>query len=186
MELFELRNERINELRRFVYTNDVYSRPDTSFFDMDGKPKHWATRPKIETFIDKRKKKKRPLADISLLKPGTVILNNKAYTVLKDFLLQFGQLLEVDCDDDGEIGYFYNVTNIIPCIDFDNSERMESAIINPKFLCDAIPKDAQIFKDPYKLGINIYVSKTAKEILEKLIADAGLTGAQIVEAGAPY
>jgi hypothetical protein len=181
MKLWEIRNSGINELRVLVFKNmaDLLS----GVFELDGKPKHWANPPQIAASVEKRKKVQKPRADISYLMPGTLILNKKAATALKPFLLRFGELLEVDCD--GEIEYLYNVTNIIACIDYEKSTKAEggSAVIKEVFMPSAIPDTEQIFKDPYRLTMSIYVSESAKHTLEKLITDAQLTGAQFFGAG---
>jgi hypothetical protein len=153
----------------------------------NGKPKHWLNIPMFEPFREKSKKKQKPLADISYIAPGSVVLNLKAYGVLKDFLSQFGELLEVECVNAGgllgdlakdrETHYFYNVTNIIPCIDGEHSEKRGTAIVKPVFVHDAIPKDAQIFKDPLRVRTDIYFNASAKASMESIIKDAGLTGA---------
>lgn len=150
-------------------------------YRIDGKPKHWNTPPKIEVFVEKNKKKQKPTADIGYLLPGTVILNRKAYAALKDFLLKFGELLDMDCN--GEIYYLYNVTNLISCIDVANSKMAGKSVIKEVFLSEAIPQTAQIFKDQRKVASTIYLSQAAKDILEQLITAALLTGGRFEIAG---
>jgi hypothetical protein len=60
--------------------------------------------------------------------------------VLKDFLAQFGQLLALDCA--GDVSCFYNVTNIVSCIDFARSEKSSTGktILKVEFLPEAIPR----------------------------------------------
>ena len=159
----------------------------------DGKPKSWPARPKLVPLLEKRKKNQKPLADINYVTPGSVVLNQKAYNALKAFLQPFGEFLEVDCfntklDGDftsSEPHYFYNVTNIISCIDYENSGKMGGGVSEPVFFPDAIPKDVQVFKDPHWVRTDILLSDSAKERLGKLIADAHLSGADIVLAAAP-
>ncbi len=51
------------------------------------------------------------------------------------------------------------------------------------FLPDTIPQTPQIFVDQHTVHRTVYVNPAAKEILEKLIADAKLTGVRFLEAG---
>ena len=146
----------------------------------NGKPKHWATRPKVEPFIDKRKKKARPRADLSYLIAGSIVLNEKAYTALKDFLLPFGQLLELDCK--GEVEYYYNVTNILPCIDYERSLKQDDAVVQAIFLPDVIPAEPMIFKDAYTAESRIYFNQAARDKFEQIASAADLFGACFVDA----
>lgn len=156
----------------------------------DGKPKSWHVRPKLVPLLEKRKKNQKPLADISYVTPGSVVLNRKAWLALKEFLQPFGEFLEVDCfntklDGDftlGEQHYFYNVTNIIACIDYESSGKMGGGVSAPVFFPDAIPSGIQVFKDPHWVRTDILLSNLAKAKLEGLIADTQLTGADIVPA----
>jgi hypothetical protein len=161
-----------NDLTQFVATNgeDVNSQT----FHTNGEPKTWLTRPQLTVFIEKRRKKPKPLGDVSFILPGSVILNQKAHAALHEFLGRFGQFLGTECD--GEIFYFYNVTNIISCIDPANSQLLGPALFKADFHADAAPQDAQVFKDPLKLKTSIYVSEVAKAVLDRLIADGHLTG----------
>jgi len=178
MTLWELKNDGINHFAVMVFTNDV--EVHSGMFELDGNPKHWSVRPGVEPFADKKVKAK-PLADISYLDPGSVVLNAKAYVALKDFLLPFGQLLELDCK--GEVYYFYNVTNLIACIDPDASEKKWNSIIREVFRPGTVPSTPQIFKDPHTAGRCIYINAAGKDVLETLLAAAHLTGARFVEAG---
>jgi hypothetical protein len=161
-----------NDLTQFVATNreDVQN----EVFYTNGQPKTWATRPSLTVFIEPRKKKQKPLGDVSFILPGSVILNQKAYAALGDFLGKFGQFLEAECI--GEAFYFYNVTNIISCIDSANSQFLGRSILKAAFHADLEPKDAQVFKDPLKLKTAIYVSDVAKGVLDGLVNRSGITG----------
>ncbi len=162
---------------------------DEDIFLTDGTPVNWPGRRKIHPHVEKNKKKQMPLADLSYISPGTILLNRKAYDALKDFLSPFGQLLEVECMNEGgllgdkasEIYYFYNVTNIIACIDFEKSEKIGHKIIKEAFFTDRIPTDVQIFRDPVRLRTQIYLSELAKEQFVKLIAGAGLVGGKFFQ-----
>jgi hypothetical protein len=161
-----------NDLTQFI----AASREDVQneVFYTNGQPKTWATRPQMTVFIEKRRKKPKPLGDVSFILAGSVILNQKAHAALGDFLGKFGHFLEAECN--GEEFYFYNVTNIISCIDPANSRFLGRSILKAAFYADLAPKDAQIFKDPRKLGTAIYVSDAAKAILDALIVENSLSG----------
>ena len=179
MKIWELRYDGINHYAVLVPGDDAGNMLAT--FDSEGEPKHWAVRPKVKPFIEKRKKTAKPRADLSYLIAGSIILNGKAYQALKDFLLPFGQLLELDCL--GEVEYFYNVINLLQCIDYERSEKRYDTVVKEVFLADTVPEAPLIFKDPYTAGIRIYLNQAGKEKFEKLCADAGLFGARFVEAG---
>lgn len=161
-----------NDLTQFVAANREDM--DNDVFCANGQPKTWATRPQMIVFMEKRRKKPKPLGDVSFIQPGSVILNQKAYGVLHTFLGQFGQFLETDCD--GEIFYFYNVTNLISCIDPGKSRYVGPALFKAAFDAALAPKDAQIFKDPLLSETAIYASDAAKAVLDSLIAGANLSG----------
>jgi hypothetical protein len=93
---------------------------------------------------------------------------------LGEFLGQFGQLLEIDVL--GEVEYYYNITNVIDCIDHDRSNVLPGGFIKkPVFKDSAIPTQAAIFKDATHRS-SIYVNDAAKSELEKRIAESGITG----------
>jgi hypothetical protein len=176
--VWELKNDGIGRFAVLVFSNDVELQ--LGLFELDGKPKHWAVQPGVEYFVDKAGSAK-PTADISYLEPGAVVLNAKAHQALKDFFLQFGQLLELGCQ--GEALYFYNVTTLIACIDVDASKKQGNSIINESFRMDAIPQAPRIFKDPHTAHRRIYVNGAAKQRLEKTIADEQLVGMCFVAVG---
>ena len=165
----------------------IFANPDDAWsglFKTKGMPMNWASTPGIKKYVDKKPKNNSPQADFGWLLPGTIILSEKAHAILKDFLQQFGELLLVDCE--GEARYFYNVTNIVPCIDFEKSGKVETAVVKPEFLQDAIPLDAQIFKDPRTAGGRIYLTQAAKDILEANITENSLTGLRFFAAGKKF
>ena len=97
-------------------------------------------------------------------------------------LSQFGQLLEVSVD--GAVEYFYNVTNIIDCIDTDRSVRRGSGAISKEaFFDDKVPRNAAIFKDPKTVRSRIHANEPAKEALDELISEAALVGLVFCEPG---
>lgn len=180
MQIWELRYDGINQYA--VLVPDEAGINTLSIFDVDGKPKQWAARPKVKPFVDQRKKTAKPRADLSYLIAGSITLNEKAYQALKDFLLPFGQLLELDCD--GEVEYFYNVTNLLPCIDYERSEKKGKSVVKEVFLQNAVAQDRPlIFKDSYTKGTRIYLNQAGKEKFEQIAATTGLFGAKFVQAG---
>jgi hypothetical protein len=181
VKVWELRNGQVDETATLVYANDDEMR--SGMFAADGKPVEWHARPTLEVFVEPRRKKPKPRADISALQPGALVLNSRAYQVLGSVLAPFGQLLEVNVD--GAIEYFYNVTNVVDCIDPDSSvKRGSGAISKEAFFDDKVPTSPAIFKDPKTARSRIYANDAVKEFLVKLIAEAGLVGALFCEPGA--
>jgi len=161
-----------------VRDEDVFS----GLFTADGTPKTWPGRPQVKPGIEQNKKKQQPFADLSYLMGASVVMNEKAHGALKSFLQPFGQFLKLDLvDETGLAGgdqplYFYNVTNVIPCIDFDRSQTDGKKVIKPAFKQDAIPRTAQVFKDPLRKKMDIYLNDAAHTELCRLIEGAGLKG----------
>lgn len=181
VKVWELRNGQVEETAMLVYANDDEMR--SGMFAADGKPVEWRTRPTLDVFHEPRRKKPKPRADISALQPGALVLNAKAYQALGRVLAPFGQLLEVNVD--GAVEYFYNVTNVVDCIDPERStKRGSGAISKEAFFEDKVPTAPTIFKDPKTARSRIYANQAAKEALAKLIADESLTGAIFCEPGA--
>lgn len=179
MQIWELHLDGLNQYAVLVPCEEHEGLLD--LFTADGSPKHWPVMPKVEPFIEKRKKVAKPRADISYLSGGSIILNQKAFLALKDFLLPFGQLLKLDCK--GEIEYFYNVTNLLACIDFAHSEKQDDVVIREVFLPQAVPDLPQIFKDPHTARMSIYINQAGREKFEQLAAACGVFGARFVPAG---
>lgn len=181
-KLWEFSTAGTNDYSVYVHANVEDARQD--IFGTDGKPKKWIYRPRIEVFVDKKRKIQKPQADIRHVAVGSIILNERAYAALGPFLQKFGQLLELDCQ--GQVRYFYNITNLISVIDFEASEKIETAVIRPAFHDEKIPADAQIFKDPLTARTRMFVTQAAKEILEKIIDEHSLTGLFFYNAGVEY
>ena len=157
-------------------------------FSADGSLKLWATRPQVKPGIERDKKKQKPVADLSPLMGASIVMNAKAHTALKEFLEQFGQFLELDLiDETGLAGgdqplFFYNVTNVIAAVDFAKSKKDEGGIAVPKFARDAVPKSAQVFKDPLLLKSNIFLNDAAHTELRGIFEKAALKGSSFVVA----
>ena len=157
----------------------------TGVFTADGTPKAWTNRPQVMPGIQRVKKKQHPLGDLSFVMGASVVLNEKAYAALEGFLRPFGQFLELDMIDETGIAggdqrlYFYNVTNVIPCIDFDRSATEGKKVVRPAFHSDAIPAGVQVFKDPLRKKMDIYLTAGARDELTRLIETNGLRGSTI-------
>jgi hypothetical protein len=149
-------------------------------FDAAGAPKQWVDRPRVAFHVEKRRKVQKPRANVSLLVPGALILDEKARTTLGEFLLRFGQLLELDCE--GEPRWFYNVTRMITCIDVTRSESFDGGgIAREAFDESAVPSEPLVFKDPHTAPVRMYVNDAGKALIERVAADAGLTGIECGE-----
>jgi hypothetical protein len=181
MKVWELRCANVNDHAALVSVDrqDLMS----GLFDADGSPQDWAHRPAVAFRVETRKKVQKPRADVSLFIPGALALDEKAKTALGDFLSRFGQLLELHVEGTGETLFFYNVTNLIECIDMDRSEKLEDGgIVKEIFLDTSIPGGPAIFKDRRTAPARIYINDPGKEFLDRLVAHAGITG---VECGEP-
>lgn len=151
-------------------------------FEARGKPLQWKKRPKVSVFQESKKNAALPRADVSLLMSGALVLNQKAHDALGPFLRQFGQFLELDVG--GATEYFYNVTNVVDCIDPDRSEkRSTGVIVKEAFRDGATPSAAAVFKDPRTVGTRMYANAAAKGQLDALIAATGLSGMEFVALG---
>ena len=117
MKVWEFKNGSQNDVAMLVYASNAEL--EAGIFDAKGEPLIWGSRPHAEVFVEPGKKKPKPRVDVSALRPGALVLNGKAKALLGDFLCRFGELLEIDVQ--GSIEWFYNVTNVIDCIDVDRS-----------------------------------------------------------------
>ena len=181
MAIWEITNDAIDKASMLVATEA--DRANLHFWDQfggDGSPIHWSRPPKLQPFIDKKRTKPKPRADISPFRPGSLALNARARDALCEFLGQFGQLLEIDVL--GDVEYYYNVTNVIDCIDLDRSEVLPGGFVRkPAFRESLIPGDAAVFKDA-RHPSSIYVNDAGKSELERRIAESGITGMSFRQA----
>lgn len=151
-------------------------------FAADGTPKTWAVRPQVVPALERIAKKQLPLGDISFIMGGSVVLNGRAYAALGTFLQPFGEFLELELVDETGMGggdqilYFYNVTRMIPCIDFAHSDTEGKKVLRPAFMPGVVPRESVIFKDPWRKKIDIYLNPAAHDELARLMTDAGLRG----------
>ena len=179
--IWELRCAKINSFASLVPVDRADLR--AGMFSTKGTVQDWTHRPAVKFFVDPRKKKQPPRANVIHMKMGALVLDAKAKLALGAFLSKFGQLLELHIEGDGETLWFYNVTNIVNCVDEAKSEHDENSMITAEaFDESSVPKAAAVFKDPKMGVIRIYVNDAGRAEIEKLAADAGLTG---IECGTP-
>lgn len=179
MKIWELKTDSPDTYAPLV-ASDAQARSRTFIFD--GTAREWKRRPAVGVFQEENKKAQLPRADVSLMLAGSIVLNQKALDALADFLGQFGQFLEAKVD--GDVEYFYNVTNVIDCIDLDASDRRASgSIVKEAFRPEALPVGPAVFKDPRTARNRLYVNQAGKAILDERIAAANLTGLEIEELG---
>ncbi|WP_426688835.1 hypothetical protein [Rhodanobacter ginsengiterrae] len=89
-------------------------------------------------------------------------------------------------DGGNPVEWFYNVTNVIDCIDLQSSTlHPEGSIAKEVFLADPVPTEPAIFKDPRTARTRIHANEPAKELLQEQMASAGISGAAFVEPGPP-
>lgn len=154
-------------------------------FTADGTPKTWVTRPQVKPGLEKDPKKQLPLGDLSFIVGASIVLNDKAYAALGDYLRQFGEFLDLDLvDPTGMAGgdqtlHFYNVTRLVSCIDVSRSQMNGKKVITPAFLPEAVPDEAMVFKDPLRKKVDIYVTAAAHDELVQRMADADLHGSTL-------
>lgn len=183
MNVWELRCANINDYSMVVPASELDLL--NGVFDIDGKLLNWSFIP-IVKYADSRskgKKTRRPVADVATFGPGAFVLSQRAQDALGPFLGQFGQLLEVQTEGGAEFRKLYNVTNIVKCVDLERSERAESGGIRLEVFYDInVPRSAAVFKDPSTATTRIYTNDAGKELIEKIVKDAALTG---IECGLP-
>lgn len=141
--------------------------------DFDGQPLHWSVRPKLVIMREEGRKKPLPRADISPFTAAGLIINEKARNSLGDFLGQFGQLLEVDVA--GQIEYYFNVTNVVECLDRQRSEMSGAYVEVPVFHEQLVPVLPAVFIEP-AMSARIFVNDAAKTLLDERIAASGIVG----------
>jgi len=180
MTVWELKNAALNDFAPLVAAQNADI--DAGVFDARGLPLSWQEPPRLAVFVEPRKTRPKPRADISGLRPGALVLNDKAMDVLGKVLTRFGQLLAVDVE--GQREWFYNVTTMLDCIDEASSDkRSTGAIARERFHSDRIPTEPTVFKDPRTARTRIYANDAARLLLQGLLDEAGITGAMFDEAG---
>ena len=182
MTVWELRNANVNDHAVLVLPVEDEDIDTDKVFGGSGAPLNWRKKRRLDLFVDKRRKMAKPRADVSAFLPGALVLNERAFQTLGPFLGAFGQLLPVAVD--GQTEYFYNVTNVVRCVDGGRSQkRSEGTIAKEAFDDASIPGAAAVFKDPSTAPVRIYVNDAGKAVLDTLIAGAGLSGLEMVAVG---
>lgn len=180
MRVWELKAGSVNDYAPLVFSSE--SDAASGMFDVSGELLTWGKTPKVEVFVEAGKKNPKPVADVSALTPGALAMNSKTKSALEPFLGKFGQFIEMDCE--GEARWFYNVTNVVSCIDEANSAKRPSGSISKEAFFEAkVPAGAVVFKDPLTAPASLYVTEAGKTRLEGLVAHAGITGLAFVEPG---
>jgi hypothetical protein len=182
MSVWELRNANVNDHAVLVLPDEDEDIDIDKVFGGSGVPLNWRRKRRLDVFVDKRRTKAKPRADVSAFLPGALVLNGRAFEALGGFLGQFGQLLQVTVE--GQVEYFYNVTHLVRCVDPVRSQKYpEGTISKEVFDESAVPSDAAVFKDPSTAPVRIYANEAAKAKLTGLIEGAALTGLEFVPAG---
>ena len=175
MKILELRYTSINDHAMVVplRQDDLVARR----FDTDGSAKDWKDRPLVGFADSMRRQNKRAPADVSAMVPGALVLSQRAFDALASFLMPFGQLLELECEEGAEIRYFYNVTNIVHCVDAGKSQKNSFGdVLLEAFDESKVPDGAVVFKDPATADSRIYVTASAAAFIQARAESAELTG----------
>ncbi len=181
MKIWELRCANINDYPIVAASREaLFER----VFDIDGNPLDWKSPPVVyfSDYKSRGKKKLRPMADVSIMSVGSMVLNERAYKALGQFFQQFGQLLPVQTEGGAEWRWFYNVTNLVKCVDMAASEKSATGVLSAEAFYDInVPRQPAVFKDPQTAKIRIYVNDPGKALIDGLVAEAGLTGIECAE-----
>ncbi|GGA17100.1 hypothetical protein [Dyella nitratireducens] len=182
MTIWEITHPRMNDVAPLVRTAEDMQNPHfQKQFGGDGSELQWLKRPKLTVKVEKGKKKQKPRSDVSPFTAPGLVFNGKVRDALGDFLRKFGQVLEIEVDDGVE--YYYNVTQIVPCVDESRSEKYpEGSIAKAVFDGSKLPIEPVVFIDPLMRG-SIYVNDSAKAELERLIQRADITGMAFEQVG---
>jgi hypothetical protein len=179
MSVWEITNKWMNDVAMLTHPDDIEFDPEQSVsfwkqFDGNGGLLEWRERPRLVVMIEEGRKKRPPRADISSFTAPGLVLNEKARSALASFLLKFGQLLEIEVE--GDVEYYYNVTNVVPSLDRDRSEIWPTGYVErPVFSSSAVPKDPAVFREP-SISSRLFVNDEAKEVLDRIIAEHKLIG----------
>jgi hypothetical protein len=181
MKVWELRCANINDYPTVVASREALF---DGVFDIDGSPLDWKAAPVVEynDYKSRRKKTLRPMADVSVMGVGALVLNQRAHEVLASFFEQFGQLLPIQTAGGAEWRWFYNVTNLVKCVDMATSEKSATGVLSSEAFYDInVPRHPAVFKDPQTAKMRIYVNDPGKSLIDGLVAEAGLTGIECAE-----
>jgi hypothetical protein len=178
MTVWEITNKWANDVAGVTHADDIEFDPVGSVefwrqFEGFGSSLLWNCRPRLATIEFEGRRKRRPRADVSPFTSPGLVVNAKVRGALGEFLSQFGQLLEVDVD--GQVEYYYNVTNVLECLDRERSEKEGYYVERPVFHEGLIADTPVIFVEPELPG-RIFVNDSAKGILDNGIAESGIIG----------
>ena len=182
MVIWEITHPRMNDVAPLVRTAEDMQNPHfQKQFGGDGSQLQWLKRPKLTVKVEKGKKKQKPRSDISPFTAPGLVFNGKVRDALGDFLRKFGQILEIEVD--GDVEYYYNVTQVLPCVDASRSEKYpEGSIAKAVFGESKLSTEPVVFIDPLMRG-SIYVNDSAKAELAHLIQRADITGMAFEQVG---
>lgn len=144
-----------------------------NLFDANGSALYWSSRPKLTVIVDEGRKQRLPRADGSPFTAEGLVFNARARDALGDFLVQFGQLLELDVD--GGVEYYYNVTHVLACLDHERLTIEAGYVEKAVFRKSVMPDDLVLFIEP-SITARIFVNDAAKAALEARIARHSLIG----------
>ncbi len=154
----------------------------TKRFGGDGSPLSWRKPPRLEACSHGRKKLM-PLGDIGPFLPGALVLSEKAKDAIGPLLSKFGQLLQLDVD--GIPHWYFNVTNLVHCIDKEASEPYTPGTVDKEsFIEAALPAEPSVFKDPLTAKARLYVNDAGRRVLEDAMASARIKGLMFPRTGA--
>jgi len=178
MSVWEITNRWTNDVAGLTHADDIEFDPAASVgfwkqFEGFGSPLRWSAKPRLTAIEYAGRRKSRPRADVSPFTSPGLIVNARVRDALGDVLGRFGQLLEVDVD--GETEYYFNVTNVLECLDRERSRFEAHYVERPVFQEHLIPETPVMFVEPALPG-RIFVNEVAKEILERGIAEHNITG----------
>lgn len=180
MSVWEIANFLTNTVALVGPSPEVQFDPDLSEsfweqFDskVPGQPLHWKARPELAVLPKEGRRKLPPRADVSPFTATGLVVNEKVRSILGDFLARFGQLLEVNVD--GKTEYYYNVTNVVSCLDRAQSEFDGPYVETPVFLASRVPSAPSIFIEPAIHG-RIFVNDAAKGGMDERTAANKISG----------
>lgn len=178
MSVWEITNKWMNDVASYART--AQDRNDPGFrtqFGTGGTPLSWQKPPHF-TIKNEKGGKNKPRADVNTINAPGFVLNARAKEALGDFLMRFGELLEVDVD--GAAEYYYNATNVISCLDDQRSNIKAGYVATAVFKQSAIPSAPTLFMDPSVVS-RVFVNTAAKAELDARIAKSGIIGMSFTE-----
>jgi hypothetical protein len=158
-----------NNFQNLVFPNESGSE---IVYHFDGRPlltswKKWV----LDILYDDDMNRKLPPSDFPSFAPHIPVFSTRAFKLLSDFLVPFGEFLPVDCNDDEY--FIYNVTKIVDALDEEKStiKRFKSSgrimeITNYEFE-SILLKNVPIFKIPQTSLMDVFVTESFVEQIRK-------------------